>query len=92
MKDFYDLWAIPKTQSISDDDLLNAISSTFQRRQTAIPTERPKGLSDIFTTDQNKSRQWAAYAESIDLDSVALKQVADEVWTYLKPICKASNI
>jgi len=89
MKDFYDLWAIPKAQSISDGDLFEAISFTFERRQTAIPSERPEGLSSIFTTDQQKTRQWLAYAESIDLEAVSLGQVTDEIWKYLEPICKA---
>ncbi len=89
MKDFYDLWAIPKAQSISDDELREAVSSTFERRQTAIPSKRPEGLSSIFTTDQQKTRQWLAYAESIDLEAVSLGQVADEIWKYLEPICKA---
>lgn len=87
MKDFYDLWAIPKAQSISDDELREAIASTFERRKTVIPTERPEGLSSAFTTDQQKSTQWLAYAEPIDLEAISLEQVADEVWEYLKPIC-----
>jgi predicted nucleotidyltransferase component of viral defense system len=87
MKDFYDLWAIPKAQPVSDDELREAVSSTFERRQTAIPTERPEGLSSVFTTDQQKSTQWLAYANSIDLEAVSLEQVADEVWGYLESVC-----
>ena len=91
MKDFYDLWAIPKSQSISNKELYEAISSTFKRRQTEIPTERPEGLSQNFTTDQQKSRQWLAYAESIDLEEIPLEQIANEIWLYLEPICKSSK-
>lgn len=88
MKDFYDLWAIPKAQPISNEELREAVVSTFERRQTAIPAERPEGFSIAFTTDQQKSTQWLAYADSIELDGVSLEQIADEVWTYLEPICK----
>ena len=86
MKDFYDLWAIPKVQHISDEDLREAVSSTFERRQTAVPSERPEGLSSVFTTDQQKSTQWLAYANSIDLEAISLEQVADEVWGYLESV------
>ena len=91
MKDFYDLWTIPKAQLISDEEIFEAISSTFERRQTEIPTERPEGLSSSFTTDEQKSRQWLAYADSIDLESITLEQIADEIWLYLEPICMASK-
>lgn len=91
MKDFYDLWTIPKVQLISDEEIFEAISSTFERRQTEIPTERPEGLSSSFTTDEQKSRQWLAYADSIDLESITLEQIADEIWLYLEPICMASK-
>jgi len=91
MKDFYDLWAIPKAQSISEDELREAITSTFKRRKTVIPTQRPEGLSTEFTRDQQKSTQWFAYADSIDLEAISLEQVADEVWEYLKPNCVTSN-
>ncbi len=89
MKDYYDLWAIPKAQNISGQELRRAITSTFERRQTAIPAERPEGLSNMFTTDPQKSTQWLAYADAIDLEAVSLEQVADEVWAYLEPVCMA---
>lgn len=92
MKDFYDLWAIPKAQQMSEDELREAIASTFERRKTVIPTQRPDGLSTEFTRDQQKARQWLAYADSIDLEAITLEQVADEVWAYLEPICKTSKV
>src|SRR3546814_16295683 len=45
MKDFYDLWAIPKAMPIDDQALHTAIAATFARRTTPIPQERPSGLS-----------------------------------------------
>lgn len=88
MKDFYDLWAIPKAQIISDKELIEAILSTFERRKTVIPSKCPEGLSNAFNTNQQKSTQWLAYAESIELKPISLKQITDEIWKYLEPICK----
>src|SRR3546814_5781124 len=42
MKDFYDLWAIPKAMPIDDQALNTAIAATFERRTTPIPKERPR--------------------------------------------------
>jgi len=88
MKDFYDLWAIPRTQGVSETELAEAISATFERRATDIPRERPDGLSEAFTSDRQKVTQWKAYAASINLEGVTLPGIADDIWARLGPICK----
>jgi predicted nucleotidyltransferase component of viral defense system len=91
MKDFYDLREILKSQRIPESVLVEAIVSTFQRRETEIPSQRPDGLSEVFTTDPQKSMQWIAYANSIELDAIPFEEVADQIWGYLEPICKLTN-
>jgi predicted nucleotidyltransferase component of viral defense system len=44
MKDYYDLWAIPKAMPIDDQALDTAIAATFERRTT--PMVEVDGLSD----------------------------------------------
>jgi predicted nucleotidyltransferase component of viral defense system len=44
MKDYYDLWAIPKAMPIDDQALDTAIAATFERRAT--PMVEVDGLSD----------------------------------------------
>ncbi len=88
MKDFYDLWAIPRTQDVSETELAEAIAATFARRATDIPVERPDGLSDAFTSDRQKVTQWNAYAASINLEDVTLPEIADDIWARLGQICK----
>ncbi|MFT5097927.1 MAG: hypothetical protein ACI9HY_000033 [Planctomycetaceae bacterium] len=61
MKDFYDLWVILKSLRIAESDLVEAISATFQRRETEIPSQRPEGLSEAFTADPQKSTQWLTF-------------------------------
>jgi predicted nucleotidyltransferase component of viral defense system len=87
MKDYYDLWAIPRALEIGDDDLDAAITATFERRQTAIPTERPPGLSAEMVNDETKQRQWGAYAASVELENVSLESIIDKVWGLVGPSC-----
>lgn len=87
MRDYYDLWAIPRPLEIADDDLDAAISATFERRQTAIPTERPPGLSAEMVDDEVKQRQWRAYAASVELEGVSLQSIVDTVWGLVGPSC-----
>lgn len=88
MKDFYDLWAIPRSVDVPDDELDSALAATFGRRGTAIPTERPGGLTPEMADDANKQRQWKAYAASIELEHVELREVVDAIWTLIGPACE----
>jgi predicted nucleotidyltransferase component of viral defense system len=84
MKDFYDLWAIPRATKIDPADLRAAIAATFDRRNTSIPTEAPQGLSVAFAEDPAKARQWLTYADGTELKGVPLGTVVADIWTYLK--------
>ncbi len=88
MKDFYDLWAIPRSIKVPDDELDAALAATFARRETAIPTARPAGLTSEMADDPNKQRQWKAYAASIELENVELQGVVDAIWALIGPACE----
>lgn len=87
MKDYYDLWAIPRALTIEADELDGAIRATFERRRTAIPIDRPPGLSSQFVEDDTKQRQWRAYSLSIALEALSLQEVVDAVWSLVGPSC-----
>ncbi|OZB17791.1 MAG: hypothetical protein B7X53_05295 [Hyphomonas sp. 34-62-18] len=84
MKDFYDLWAIPKATEINPADLRAAIAATFERRNTPVPTEAPQGLSAAFAEDPAKARQWLTYAEGTELKGVPLGTVVGDIWEFLR--------
>ncbi|MEM7706199.1 MAG: nucleotidyl transferase AbiEii/AbiGii toxin family protein [Pseudomonadota bacterium] len=88
MKDYYDLWAILSSQSVSQHELADAIAATFNRRKTEVPRAQPIGLSDQFSTDPQKAQQWAAYAASIGLEGLSLENATDLVWSRLAPACE----
>ena len=87
MKDFYDLWAIPKAIEIDERDVVLCIRTTFKQRGTAIPKERPPGFSSDFAEDPAKMTQWSAYSQSTELEGVKLASVTEEIWVWLEPIC-----
>ena len=87
MKDFYDLWALPKSLEIGADELVHTLQQTFKRRETTIPNLRPPGLSSEFGEDREKQAQWSAYADSTELEDISLMMVLDEIWAWLNPIC-----
>lgn len=87
MKDYYDLWAIPRAVDIAADDLDAAIRATFARRGTAIPQDRPPGLSPEMSSDEAKQRQWRAYAASLELENLSLDPIIDAIWDLVGPSC-----
>jgi predicted nucleotidyltransferase component of viral defense system len=91
MKDYYDLWAIPRAIALSPEDLDAAIRATFERRRTPIPSERPPGLSNKMIEGEGKQRQWRAYAASLELDNVSLESVVEAVWALVGPSCARLN-
>lgn len=87
MKDFHDLWAVPKALAIEKDALDAAIAATFERRETPIPQERPVGLSVAMADDPAAQQRWKAYLASLEQPHLELGQVIDEIWTVLEPSC-----
>jgi hypothetical protein len=61
MKDFFDLAVIARRTELDGATLAAAITATFARRQTPLPTERPLALTRRFSEDSAKLRQWQAF-------------------------------
>jgi predicted nucleotidyltransferase component of viral defense system len=87
MKDFYDLWAIPKAMPVDERALDTAIAATFERRTTPIPYQRPTGLSETMAKDAAAKQRWRAYVESLELPVPDFAEVLDEIWAFLAPSC-----
>lgn len=48
IKDFYDLYTLPRSLEIDQYALKASIKATFDQRETTIPLERPLGLTQEF--------------------------------------------
>ena len=91
MKDFYDLWAIPKAMQIDEAELDAAIAATFNRRATRVPSDRPVGLSETMAQDVDAGRRWRAYIDSLELPALDFSEVLDDIWALLAPSCARLN-
>ena len=72
MKDFYDIWIVSRTLQFGGQELSKSIQSTFERRETPIPTTPPAALTERFFDDPTHIRQWDAFVTRID--ELALKE------------------
>ncbi len=92
MKDFYDLLALSRLFDFDGRTLASAVSATFERRKTAIPEATPQGLDKDFAEDQEKQRQWVAFAgrEPLLVAAPNLIETMSEIATFALPPIKAA--
>ena len=85
MKDYYDIWMLAKTREFTGGGLALAISATFERRRTSIPTEIPDALSEAFAADRAKQQQWNSFAANIQTAPPPLELIVAELRAFLMP-------
>lgn len=93
MKDFFDLFTLC-TQFEFDGELLSqAISATFERRKTSIPTTPPLALTTEFSEDKQKSLQWNAFLRKTNLKSndLSLSEISNSLAGFLMPPALAAS-
>ncbi len=92
MKDFYDIWALSRRREFEGPPLQTAIESTFERRGTPVPSERPIALTDTFLEAGPRRQQWASFTEKARLsDAPPLPEVLSELGTFLLPPTQAAS-
>jgi hypothetical protein len=61
IKDLYDIWVTTRIFRFDRPTLVEAVGGTLQRRQTAIPTEMPVGLTDAFAAIVEERGLWRGF-------------------------------
>jgi hypothetical protein len=75
MKDFFDLALLLRDATRDDAELQQAVEATFARRQTAMPSAVPIGLSEAFAEDATRPMQWRAFPNKNKLEPMDLRDV-----------------
>jgi hypothetical protein len=91
MKDFYDIWSLRERRGFEGPPLQTAIESTFNRRSTPVPSERPIALTETFLEAGPKRKQWSSFTEKARLpDLPPLPEVLSGLGTFLMPLAQAT--
>ncbi len=61
IKDFYDIWVTARTFPFDLANMVEAVSGTLRRRETAIPTEMPAGLTKAFAAIAEDRGLWSGF-------------------------------
>jgi hypothetical protein len=91
MKDFYDLWKLARHFDFNGDLLCGAIKSTFEHRRTEVPAATPLALTEEFSHDAQKAKQWQAFVRksNLDHDGATLDTVVADLTGFLSLPLKA---
>lgn len=87
MNDFYDLYMLACNFDFGGIPLTKAISATFKRRKTNVPSEIPLALSDSFWNDTSKQILWNAFLgrNGLSEDNMPIRDVIDTLRIFLIP-------
>ena len=91
-KDFYDIWLLSQNLEFDGTILAEALSTTFERRNTLLPVETPNALTERFIGDETKQRQWQAFLRKSRVEiSMTLADVATQIENFLMPVISDLN-
>jgi hypothetical protein len=61
IKDFHDIWVMTRIFAFELPSLVEAIGGTLRRRETALPTDEPVGLTDAFAVIADERGLWSGF-------------------------------
>ncbi|MFQ5569159.1 MAG: nucleotidyl transferase AbiEii/AbiGii toxin family protein [Rhodothermales bacterium] len=87
MKDFYDLWLLAQHFRFEGERLAQAIQTTFEGRNTALPAHPPEALTGAFTENPDKQQRWRVFLRKARLQTkgASLKTVMEQIDAFLMP-------
>jgi nucleotidyltransferase AbiEii toxin of type IV toxin-antitoxin system len=87
IKDLYDIWVTTRIFRFDLPTLVEAVGGTLRRRQTAIPTEMPVGLTDVFAAIAEAHGLWSGFLRRSPptLQPSFLRSVARRIAALLRP-------
>jgi predicted nucleotidyltransferase component of viral defense system len=92
MKDFSDLYHLSSEFQFDGATLSKALSATFDRRRTPLPTQVPAALTQLFYETTEKQAQWAGFARKSRLSGSdsGLGKVCKALEGFLMPPLRAA--
>ena len=93
MRDFFDVRAIAGQLAFKGGRLVQAVRSTFERRNTQVPDDVPLALRPEFTAEPDKRAQWMGFRKKNRLTAAPaeLLVVVQDIAAFLGPVIHAAR-
>lgn len=86
LKDYLDLYVLLKNEELNEEILLGAITSTFARREMALPKDTPAGLTTEYSQDVLRQAMWRSFLNKNELEFISLPEVVTSISDFVLPI------
>ena len=86
LKDYLDLYILLKNEELDEKILLDAIASTFARREMPLPTVTPVGLTTEYSEDASRQAMWRSFLNKNELEFISLPEVVTLISDVVLPI------
>jgi hypothetical protein len=88
IKDFHDIWVTTRTFPFDLANVVEAVGGTLRRRETAIPTQTPVGLTDAFAAIAEERGLWSGFLRRTPpaLEPPAFSALQAELRSFFGPI------
>lgn len=91
LKDYHDLAQVARTCTVDGRTLCEAITATFARRRTPIPTETPTGLSPPYFASKQRQSDWRGFLKKQALSKgTSLEEACRQIEAMVMPAARAS--
>jgi hypothetical protein len=88
MKDFYDIWVTTRTFPFELASVVQAVGGTLRRRETAMPSDMPIGLTKAFAKVAEESGLWSGFLRRSppSRHPPAFEDLQLELWRFFGPV------
>jgi hypothetical protein len=86
LKDYLDLYILLKNEELDKKILLDAIASTFARRDMLLPKVTPVGLTTEYSEDASRQAMWRSFLNKNELEFISLPEVVTSISEFVLPI------
>lgn len=85
MKDFYDLWLMPRQFDFGGTRLIEALKRTFKHRKSTLPGHKPIFAEEIYDDKSDRQALWSAFLRKGEIKHAPekLSKVAQEIEKFL---------
>ncbi|MBW0151172.1 MAG: nucleotidyl transferase AbiEii/AbiGii toxin family protein [Phenylobacterium sp.] len=94
IKDFHDIWVTTRTFPFDLANVIEAVGGTLRRRETAVPTEMPLGLTDAFAAIAEKRGLWSGFLRRTPpaLEPPAFPELQGELRAFFGPVISGLSV
>jgi hypothetical protein len=94
VKDFHDIWVTTRTFPFDLPSMVEAVGGTLRRRETALPTDIPVGLTEVFAAIVEGRGLWTGFLRRTppSLEPPPFPELQEELRRFFGPVIDSLSV